>query len=290
MNIARRNELKTLADAYRTAQNAAAENLSRSTVKAAAEKLAALTEKVEAYNKDVTDEAYKAVASAENPFLTAIQQNTFPGLAKVVTKWDKLPDGKKSDKIVTCDVTYDTVGYYDLVELDKLSPDGKSFGHELCWQSTVGGLRLTFAAARAEATALDVAKFRRAFGLAPDMVSVSVDYNASTDDDGNKLPAGTEARRLTVELAKRDTISINALRDLLQFAVDTVIFADNGNCLNSYRVTKQDVRFMLASIANYDAKKHTTRYARTETIYGILFDILGRVVCKRDYNVYVKEA
>lgn len=290
MNIARRNELKVMAEAYRTAQNAAAENLSRATVKVAAEKLEGVTKAIATYNGEVADESYKALAVSEQPFLTAIQQNTFCGLAHLEIKWGKLPDGKRSDRIDTIDVKFDGVGYYDLVKLDKFAPEGKTFGKEACWSSAVSDLRLTFAAARAEATALDVAKFRRAFGLAPDMVALTCDYNANADADGKPLPAGTEARRLTIELAKRDEISIGALRDLLQFAVNTVIFTDNGNGFNVYRATKHDVRFILASIANYDAKKHVTRYGRTETMYGIFFDVLGRIVCKRDYDVYNKKA
>lgn len=281
MNIEQKNAISTLAKSYMTAHNVAADTVSAETLAAENKAKTELDKAVEAYNDSLRTEYYKALAAAEAPFLAAIEQKSFKGICSYKVKFVTLPDKTKGKKFDDISVDFDNEEFFNLKKLDSLNEKG-SWGHEASWSSTLFSLRLPLACARAQATALDMKDFRKAFGLKPDVVSVSLDYLPETASNNAK------AHNLCVKLAHADFddaegISRNKATELLQYAVNAIIFKDNGKGLNAYRVMKSDTTWFVCAMANY--RNHSTAFIKPDTMYALIFDLLGHIVCKRDYAV-----
>lgn len=280
MNIELKNAVISLSKVYKKAHNDACDNLNRETLAAEASAKKNLDDAVAKYNDDIRDVAYKAAAAAENPFLYAVTEKTFPNVCSYKPKAVKATKGEKSDKWDDVETDFNGVEYYSLKKLDDLNENG-TFAHELSWSATLLSLRLPFAAARAQATALDLERFREAFGMAADAVSTCVDYLPETASNDAK------AHNLCVKLAHIEddetAISRNKCRELLQYAVNACMFKTGENGLNEYRVAKSDATWFIGAMANY--RNHGTSFVKPDTMYSLMFDLLGHIVCGRCYNV-----
>lgn len=279
MNIELKEAIITLAKAYKKAHNEAVDNLCRETQGAETAVKAKLDEVVKAYNDDVRKIAYTAATKAADPFMFALEEETFCGLCKVKTKLETLPDKTKGLKFDDVELKFDVEEYYNLKTLDDMNETG-TWAHEQGWAQTLLSLRLPFAAARAQATALDLAKFRKAFGLAADCSGVNIHYTPENATNGAKA----FAKCVSIAHADSAVISRNNLRELLQYAVNAIMFKryENTN-LNTYRVAKSDVTWFMSAMANY--QNHATAFCRPDTMYHIMFDLLGHIIYNRDYNV-----
>lgn len=288
MNIELKNSIEILAKSYRAAVNASVDNEeSTELATAAAQALVDLDKAVKDYNDALRNETYDALVAAEKPFLAAIQQGYFKGLASYKPVFERLPDktvGKKLDDVKT---DYDGIEYISLKKLDGMNTSG-TWAHEASWSASLLSLRLPLACARAQATNLDWVNFKKAFGLSPDTVTVYADYmpeNASND---------AKMHNLCIKLACADLdddtngISRNKATELLQFVVNAIIFNPNDKGANTYRVHKSDTTWFVSALANYQSKTHSTKFAKPETMYSLIFDVLRRVVCNVPYPVAVK--
>ena len=84
-------------------------------------------------------------------------------------------------------------------------------------------------------------------------------------------------------------MSNSALTKMLQAVIDAILFVDNGNGQNVYRVFAQDVRYLLGAYTTRSKQDILTlRLAKTKTLHEIIADILHRIVVGRAYDVDVK--
>lgn len=84
-------------------------------------------------------------------------------------------------------------------------------------------------------------------------------------------------------------MSNSALTKMLQTVIDAILFADNGEGKNVYRVFAQDVRYLLGAYTTRSRQEILTlRLAKTKTLHEIIADILHRIVVGRHYDVDVK--
>ena len=84
-------------------------------------------------------------------------------------------------------------------------------------------------------------------------------------------------------------MSNSALTKMLQTVIDAILFADNGEGKNVYRVFAQDVRYLLGAYTTRSRQEILTlRLAKTKTLHEIIADILHRIVVGRAYDVDVK--
>ena len=93
-------------------------------------------------------------------------------------------------------------------------------------------------------------------------------------------------------------MSKTALTKMIQKVIDTILYADNGNGQNVYRVFASDIKYLLNAFTKLDGKNvNTIQTVKTATLHGIFLDMLNVIISRGDkvngertYGVSFREA
>lgn len=92
----------------------------------------------------------------------------------------------------------------------------------------------------------------------------------------------------TFRTPEADPISKKTLTRELQQVVDAVIFVDNGKGLNQYKVTSQDVAFMVLCSCKQGKTPKTIVMPKDTTITKLLIQVINRIMTGGSYDVMYK--
>lgn len=84
------------------------------------------------------------------------------------------------------------------------------------------------------------------------------------------------------------TISKTQICKMLQTILDEILFEDDGNGKNAYKVINRDVAFLLNCCTSKSRKAQTVNLAKNAMIFRILMDIWNRIVCNKLYTLDFK--
>lgn len=166
-------------------------------------------------------------------------------------------EDKESGKYELCN----TSRIIDLVKFDRFC-DPKTIAHDSSWVYNVGNLARLFAA------------------------------YATNEVGGNWRELLNEfyLGRQTFRSPEANPISKKTLTRELQKMVDAIIFIDNGEGkgLNQYKVTSQDVAFMVLCSCKQGKKPKTIAMPKEMTITKLLIQVINRIMTGTTYEVLYK--
>jgi len=87
-----------------------------------------------------------------------------------------------------------------------------------------------------------------------------------------------------VELGGTPT-SNNQICKLLQKVIDDIIFEDDGNGKNKYKVNSHDVAYLLMCYTKRGRKQLSVTVAKASFLHGLIVDVLHRIVCGLKYGL-----
>lgn len=87
-----------------------------------------------------------------------------------------------------------------------------------------------------------------------------------------------------VELGGTPT-SNNQIVKLLQKVIDDIIFEDDGNGKNKYKVNSHDVAYLLMCYTKRGRKQLSVTVAKASFLHGLIVDVLHRIVCGLKYGL-----
>lgn len=220
---------------------------------------AAGKEAVTAYNKQARNECFESLLKSEKPFYSAILQETYEGI-----KLEK--KDKSSAKI---DVAVKVI---DLVELEDYAR--KTLSSNGQWRHQVE----KFCQIMTKPVVADVENKKETERFNAEY-KITETANSVTDLD--PVPVIDKKGKATLP----DPTSLTQKTAMLQKLIDGILFEDNGNGLNKYKVTSKDVKYIDRVFCQHGKARRSISTANVKTMRGYLLEVIHSIAVGCGYSV-----
>lgn len=108
---------------------------------------------------------------------------------------------------------------------------------------------------------------------------------AELGGDWKNLLKTYRVSKKTEQVQKANPISKTSITKALQSFVDAIIFEDNGKGLNRYKITSQDVAFMVLTACKAGKTPKSVTMPKSNTIIKQVIQIINRIMTNTSYDV-----
>lgn len=206
---------------------------------------------VKEYNSLSIVMEYNKLASKKKPMLAAIEQYEIAIIAIKINK-DKETD-RLSYSLEPATRQIDLVAFEDFCKRDK-----KEIAHDNMWRYKSEKFNLLVAYRTFKELGKDTKKMEDAYYISEVAKAINM----------GKTPT-----------------SKTQIQKMLQEVVNGIIFEDDGNGNNAYKVTSHDVAYILLLMSKKGKVAQSVAIPRTSSMNCLIFDVVNRIVENKEYTV-----